>query len=232
MSQSSPSSQSPTAPAAPTVPFQVPPYPPGCSISLAQARVDLPPEEYRHHLRKYMLDHPGLTLAQIGRQLNISRQRVSMLVGRLNRPNCAHAPRPAPRKAEAQKWLPELTARVAGGESAEKVAASLGISLSQSMRLGLRVRQVRPPHGTRLRAMGDDGRPPCFCWRCKRAAGISLPRGPRTGPARRAQVLDWLAYNDPDTGEKLSQSQIARLAGVHQPLVSRLARQMGGTNGD
>jgi hypothetical protein len=221
MSQSSLSpSQSP---AAPSVPFSIPPYPPGVYPSLAQARSTLPPPEFRSRLRQHLLDHPGVTLAQVGHQLGISRQRTAMLVGRLNRPNCAHAARPAPRKAEAARRLPELTARVAGGESAEKVAADLGISLSQSMRLGLRVRQVRPPHGTQERLAGG-----CGCWRCRRAGGISLPRGPRTGPAKRVAIIDWLAYRDPDTGLELRQTEIARLAGVHQPLVSRLARQIGG----
>jgi hypothetical protein len=229
-----PSNQSPSQPSGPSgqsaglpipIPFQIPPYPPGLSLSLAQARVDLPREEFRYRLRKRLLDHPGLTLAQVARELQVSRQRIGSLVGRLNRPDCTQVPRPAPRKDEAARLLPELTARVRAGESAEKAARELGVSLAQTMRLGFRVRDraVRPPHGTQARFAAG-----CPCYRCRRVGGLALPRGPRTGPGRRAAILDWLAWRDPDTGLELRQTQIARLAGVHQPLVSRLARAMGG----
>jgi hypothetical protein len=204
------------------VPFSIPRHPQ--SISLAQARVDLPREEFRLRLRKHMIDHPGLTLAQVGRELRLSRQRIALIVGRLDRPNCAApGPRPAPKRDEAARRMLELELKVMQGSSAEAAARELGLSLAMAMRLGFRVHSVKPPHGTQARLTAG-----CRCWRCRQAGGISLPRGPRTGPVRKAAVLDWLAYRDPDDGSQLKQIDIAKLAGVAQGAVSRIARAAGG----
>jgi hypothetical protein len=169
-----------------------------------------------------MIDHPGLTLAKVGRELRLSRQRIALIVGRLDRPNCAApGPRPAPKRDEAARRMLELELKVMQGSSAEAAARELGLSLAMAMRLGFRVHSVKPPHGK--------GRMNCFCWRCRQAGGISLPRGPRTGPIRKVAVLDWLAYRDPDDGSQLKQIDIAKLAGVAQGAVSRIARAAGGT---
>jgi len=79
--------------------------------------------------------------------------------------------------------------------------------------------EARPPHGSQGKLRGG-----CGCWRCRRAGGIALPRGPRTGPARRAAVEDWLAWTDPDDGTTLTQAEVGRLVGVGQGAVSRIAR--------
>ena len=206
----------------PLVPFLIPAYPKPLSIS--QARVDLPPEEFRLRLRRHLQDHPHITLHQVAQQLNVTRQRINILVGKLNRPTCAHPDRPAPKreapKREAAKLkLADLRARVAGGEPAEAAAAALGISLHMAMRLGFRSREARPPHGSQGKLRGG-----CGCWRCRRAGGIALPRGPKTGLARRAAVEDWLAWTDPDDGTTLTQAEVGRLVGVGQGAVSRIAR--------
>jgi hypothetical protein len=200
-----------------TIPFTIPAHP--RPISIQQARVDLPPEQFRLRLRSHLLKNPGLTLAQVARELKASRQYVSQLVGKLNRPNCASPlfMRLAPKTEVARRRLPELTQLVSQGHSAEAAAAQLGISLGQAYKLGFRSRPLRPqPHG------GE--RKDCFCWRCRRAQGIARPRGPRTGPATKAQVLDWLAYRDPYDGEALSQATVGRLCGISQGAVSRIAR--------
>lgn len=199
-----------------TVPFTIPNYPRPLSIS--QARRDLPPEEFRFRLRRHMQDHPGLTLAQIGRELSISRQCVSQMAGKLNRPTCATTNRPSPRLDQARQKILELELRVLAGESASSAAHQLGISINQVYKSGFRTRDIRSPHGTQARAKD------CNCWRCRRAKGLVLPRGPRTGPIRKAQVLDFLAWRDPDTGEGLRQVDIARLSGVGQAAVSRISR--------
>ena len=187
-------------------------------IPLAEARAQLSPHDFRIKLRHAMLANPHLTLKKVATSLHISRQRVGLIVGRLNRPNCASnpAPRPAPKTEQAKQRMAELTQRVAQGESAEAAAAALGISLGQAYALGFRARGIKPAHG--------GGRKDCFCWRCKKAQGLVTPRGPRSGSVRREAVLDWLAWVDPDSNENLTQARIARLVGVAQPMVSRIAR--------
>jgi ParB-like chromosome segregation protein Spo0J len=153
-----------TEPTLPLVPFQTPLR--SQSISLAQARVDLPPAEFRLRLRRHLLDYPGLTLAQVAKTLGVTRQRVGALTGPLGRPTCAEpGPRPAPQRDLARAALPRLRAMVRAGEPAELAAASLGVSLGQAMRLGFKVRDVRPPHGK--------GRVGCGCWRCRRAGRVA-----------------------------------------------------------
>jgi hypothetical protein len=198
------------------VPFQIPPH--SGLLSLAQARVDLPPPEFRQRLRRHLLDHPGLTLAQVGRILGVSRQRAAQMAG----PFPLARTRPAPKRDQAAEKLADLTRRVAAGESAEKVAAELKVSLGMAMRLGWRAKQVRPSHGK------GRGRQCCNCWRCRRASGAASKRGPRTSAEQTASVVDWLAWRDPDEGTELSQTEIGRLAGVGQPVVSRIARSAGG----
>ena len=189
-------------------------------IPLAEARLSLSPQEFRLKLRKVLLANPRITLKQIAKALNVTRQRVSLLVGRLDRPNCAPpGPRPAPKREAARTKLSELTQRVAQGESAEGVVKDLGISLNQARTLGFKVRQVRSAHGTQARAIHG-----CDCWRCRRTSGVALPRGPRFGPRKKVEVLDWLAYKDPDTNQPLRQVDIARLSGVGQGAVSRISR--------
>ena len=180
------------------------------------ARIALPPFEFRARLRRHLLAEPSVTLRQVASALGVSRQAVGALVGRLDRPTCAHPDRPAPRRDQARARLAELTARVAAGESAESAAGGLGISLAQAARLGFRAKEVRPPHGK--------GRANCDCWRCRRAAGVARPRGRRAEAAQREAALDWLAWVDPDEGTALTQAEIGRLAGVRQSAVSRLAR--------
>jgi predicted XRE-type DNA-binding protein len=198
--------------------FSEPSPPEFIFASLAQSRAVLPPAEFRDRLRCYLLDHPELTLAQAAIELGVTRHRVSLMVGKLNRPNCAQGPRPAPETEKARRRIPALIERVANGETAKHAAQGLGISLAQSYQLGFRAKLVHPLHGTKVRAAK------CNCWRCRRVAGIALPRGPRTGAARQAAVLDWLAWADPDTGEGLRQAEIGKLTGVGQGLVSRIAR--------
>jgi hypothetical protein len=203
----------------PLVPFEIPPYPSPSLLTLVQSRVDLPPEQFRLRLRKIMLAHPTLTLNQVARELKVTRQRVSLMVGRLDRPTCAHPDRPAPRLEQARARMPELVARVQAGEPADKVAADLGISLYQAMKLGFRARVFKPSHGAQARLAGG-----CSCWRCRRAGGSALSHGPRVDSARRAAVEDWLAWVDPDDETiALTQAEIGRLTGVGQPVVSRIA---------
>jgi hypothetical protein len=166
-----------------------------------------------------LLDHPELTLVQVAQALGVTRQRAAQLVGKLNRPNCMQGPHPAPKRDKARQKMIELSKRVALGEAASLVVQELGVSSFAVYELGFRVKAVRPPHGTKERAAK------CDCWRCRRAAGIALPRGPRTGAARQAAVLDWLAWADPDTGEGLRQTEIGKLAGVGQGMVSRIFRE-------
>lgn len=194
-------------------------------LSLSQVRDALPPANFRSRLRKYLIDHPNLTLNQVASIIGVSRQRVSFLVGPLGRPNCARpGPRQAPKLEQAQRQLKQLEARVRSGESASAAVAELGISLSQAARAGFRVKSVRPSHGMPERAAGGDAWAPCGCWRCRRAAGIARPRGRRADGCMRAEILDWLAWCDPDTGEKLSQMRVGELSGVGQSAVSRVAR--------
>lgn len=194
------------------VPFQIPPHP----GAISQIRDTLPPEEFRLRLRKHLLDHPGLTLAQVAKDLKLTRQRVGSLVGRLNRPR--HF---AVKREEAKARMVELRTRVASGESAEHAAEGLGVSLAAARKLGLRVKSIRPAHGTLERgALG------CGCWRCRRAAGIALQRGPRLGVVQKAEIEDLLAWRDPDDEAPLTQATIGKLVGVGQAAVSRVARSV------
>lgn len=190
-------------------------------LTIPEARARLSPVEFRATLRRTLIEHPHLTLKTVANTLGVTRQRVNLMVGALGRPSCARPNKPAPRKEQARAKLAELKARVQAGETAEQAAAALGISLNQAMQLGFRVKEIRPPHGSNKRTE-------CRCWRCRHAGGIALPRGPRTGAAKKEAVLDWLAWADPDTGDGLRQVTIGRLAGVAQPVVSRIARQVAG----
>jgi predicted XRE-type DNA-binding protein len=196
----------------------IPAYPK--PISLAQARIDLPPEEFRTRLRSHLLSNPSLTLAQVAQQLGLKRQRISQMVGRLNRPN-ASSPlfmRLAPKTERARLKLPELTQRVARGESAKRAAQKLGISLAQAYKLGFRSKLCRPPHGTATRAQH------CRCWRCRRTQGVAIQRGPKINTPQRMAIEDWLAWSDPQDGRTLTQQEIARLVGSSQGAVSRISR--------
>jgi predicted transcriptional regulator len=193
------------------------------TLTIPEARIQLSPQDFRAALRRTLLNNPSVKLKHVAAQLGVSRQCVNQIVGKLNRPNCAHPDRPAPRKEEAKKLLPQLIQKVKAGEPAERAAAELGISLAQAHRLGFRSRATRPPHGTIQRS--SEG---CNCWRCRKAQGIALPRGPLTGTAKRAQILDWLAWADPDTNQPLTQAAIGKLAGVAQTAVSRIYRQERG----
>lgn len=190
------------------------------ALTISEARIQLSPQDFRLALRRTLLNNPSVKLKHVAAQLGVSRQCVNQIVGKLNRPSCAHPDRPAPRKEEAKQKLPQLIQKVKAGEPAERAAIELGISLAQAHRLGFRSRAIRSPHGTVQRS--SEG---CNCWRCRHAAGIALPRGPRTGPAKRAQILDWLAWQDPDTNQPLTQTTIGKLAGVAQTAVSRIYRQ-------
>jgi hypothetical protein len=211
----------PIADSSPLVPFSIPRHP--GPISFAQARIDLPPEVFRDRLRRHLLDYPGLTLAQVGRELGVTRQRVGLLVGRLNRPSCAQPSgpaRPAPKKQAALRRMAELSTRVQAGESAESAAAALGVSLAMAAKLGFRTRAVRPPHGR--------GRVGCECWRCRAAGGRIRRRGRRAAeldPAQAVLVADWLAWVDPDSGAGLPLAEVARLVGVG---VGAVGRSVGG----
>ncbi len=192
-------------------------------ISLAQARIDLPSEEFRQRLRRHLLDHPSLTLAQVAQQLGLKRQRISQMVGRLNRPNASSplfmrmAPKTAPKTEQARLKLPDLTQLVARGESAERAAQKLGISLVQAYKLGFRSKLCRPPHG-------DPRRTGCACWRCRKTTGAILQRGPKADMPQRLEIEDWLAWSDPQDGSRLTQREIARLVGISQAAVSRISR--------
>jgi hypothetical protein len=129
--------------------------------------------------------------------------------------------------------LAELRARVAVGESASAVAKELGFGLSAAAVLGFRAKAVKPLHGTWERArekIGVDGEVVqlgCNCWRCRRVAGLAVPRGPRITAAQKEQIIDWLAWTDPDDGRGLSQTEIGGLVGVGQMAVSRVAQAAG-----
>jgi hypothetical protein len=200
---------------------------------LPEARATLSPAEFRNQLRGYMLDHPGVTLRRVAETLDVTRQRASIMVGSLNRSTCCRADRLAPERERAAAGMTFLAERVAAGESAGPVARELSISLSMAMRLGFRVKEVRPPHGTWERArekIGVDGEVVqlgCNCWRCRRVAGLAVPRRSRTTMAQKAEVEDWLAWVDPDDGCGLSQAEIGALVGVGQMAVSRVSQAAG-----
>jgi hypothetical protein len=181
--------------------------------SLATARDLLTPADFRLRLRRTLLSNPSLTLKQVAQALGVTRQCVGTIVGRLDRPTG----KPAIKREQAKAKLAELRARVAAGESAEHAAKELGISLGQAMTLGFRARGVKPAHGSSNRAA-------CRCWRCRRANGIAIPRGPRMRPEQVTTALDLLAYVDPDSGEGLSQRRIGEMVGAGQAAISRIAR--------
>ena len=197
---------------------------------LPEARATLSPAEFRNQLRGYMLDHPGVTLRRVAETLDVTRQRASIMVGSLNRSTCCRADRLAPERERAAAGMTFLAERVAAGEPAGPVARELGISLSMAMRLGFRAKEVRPPHGTWERArekIGVDGEVVqlgCNCWRCRRVTGVAIPRAARMSLEQKAEVEDWLAWVDPETGRGLSQAEIGKLAGVGQMAVSRISR--------
>ena len=186
---------------------------------LLHLRQTLPPPDFRLALRRYLLDHPQVRLQRVASELGVSRQKVGWLAGRLNRETCCLAgPRQALEREKAAALLPRLRERVAAGEPAAKVARELGLSMSTVAALGFRVRAIRPAHGT-----WDRARKGCNCWRCRAVAGLTVPRGPRIPVEQVAEVVDWLAWVDPDTGERLRQVEIGRLVGVGQSAVSRVA---------
>lgn len=191
------------------LPFRTSPRP----FSISLARDTLEPEEFRTRLRKHMQDHPEITLQQIATVLGLTRQRISQFVGPLGRQNCAQPNRPAPKRDRAKQKLLELELRVQAGQSASAAAKDMGLSINQVRSLGFRTKDLRPAHGK--------GRQDCNCWRCKRASGAILPRGSQIDPA---QVLDWCAWVDPDDGRALTRQEVARLCGVVQPAVSRIAK--------
>ena len=196
----------------------IPAYP--VPLSLAQARVDLPPEEFRTRLRSHLLNHPNITLQQVATQLGLKRQRVFQIVGKLNRPN-ASSPlfmHLAPKAEHARLKLDELKQYVARGESAERAAQKLGISLVQAYKLGFRSRAVHLAHGTATRAQY------CCCWRCRKAIHKVIPRGPKVNTPQRLAIEDWLAWSDPQDNSRLTQQEIAQLVGISQAAVSRISR--------
>lgn len=195
----------------------IPPLPPQIlSVSsLLTARDLLSPADFRLRLRKTLLANPSLTLLQVARELKVTRQCVGAIVGRLNRPTG----KPAIKREQAKSKMAELRTRVAAGESAEHAAKELGVSLGQAYVLGFRSRETKPAHG--------GGRKDCFCWRCKKAQGLAVPRGPRMRPEQVNTALDLLAYVDPDSGEGLSQRRIGELVGAGQVAISRIARAAG-----
>jgi hypothetical protein len=189
-------------------------------VSLLHSREALPLAEFCSQLRVILLADPGITLAAVAQSLGVTRQRVASLVGPLGRPNCCPSgPRPAPKRDRAAEKMVDLRARVAAGESAESVARALGLSLSMAMQLGFRAKDVRPAHGTKVRwQMG------CNCWRCRRVAGVAVPRARKVSAKQRATALDWLAWVDPDDGRRLSQTEIGKMVGIGQMVVSRILR--------
>jgi hypothetical protein len=205
--------------------FKTPPsLPPPLSTSLhlgtlVASRDLLPPAEFRLQLRQYLLDHPQVRLQRVADEFGLSRQRIGALVGKLGRPGCCPVgPRPAPEREKAAAGLAELERRVAAGEPASRAADDLGLSLSMAMRLGFRVKSIRPVHGT-----WDRAKLGCGCWRCRVVAGVAIPRAKRMTRQLWA-ILDWLAWVDPDDGRGLSQTTVGRLVGVGQMAVSRVAR--------
>lgn len=198
----------------------IPPLPPSPSLvlpisSMAAAKDLLSPADFRLRLRKTFLSNPNLTLAQVARALGVTRQRVALIVGRLDRPTG----KPAVKREQARAKMAELKKRVAVGESAEKAAKALGISLAAATASGFRARGIKPVHG--------GGRKDCFCWRCKKAQGLATPRGPKMGPRAKAAVIDLLAWRDPDDWAPLTQAEIGKIIGVGQAAVSRIARSAG-----
>jgi transposase len=195
----------------------IPPLPPQIlsTQSLLAARDLLSPADFRLRLRKTLLANPNLTLLQVARELKVTRQCVGAIVGRLNR----STGKPAIKREQAKAKMAELRAMVAAGESAEHAAKELGISLGQAMTLGFRSKAVRAVHGTQARSAAG-----CGCWRCRRAAGIAVPRGTKMDSRAKAEVLDLLAYVDPDSGEGLSQRRIGEMVGAGQAAISRIAR--------
>lgn len=194
------------------------------SPTLLDLKGSLPPPVFRARLRQTLLARPDLKLKQVAHALGVTRQAVGQMVGRLDRSPCAGFNRAAPKREKAAKALAELEKRVSTGVSLTQATQDLGISRSQVMRLGFRVKAVRPTHGTAARAAQG-----CNCWRCRRVAGITVPRGTRQSSARRTtQVLDWLAWTDPDTGEPLAQARVGYLTGMRQSAVSRIARAAQG----
>jgi DNA-binding CsgD family transcriptional regulator len=159
-------------------------------------------------------------LAQVARQLDISRQAVHQITGKLNRPNAASPLffRTAPKTEQARQKLLELNSMVARGDSAERAAVKLGISINQAYVLGFKSKDARTPHG--------QNRTGCNCARCRKAHGLAIPRN-RVNPTIQSQILDWCAWSEPFTGEGLAQGEIARLAGVSQMTVSRIAGGAG-----
>jgi predicted transcriptional regulator len=188
-------------------------------IPLSLARATLSSEEFRARLRAALVSTPQITLSHVASQLGVTRQAVSQLVGRLNRPPCARAGKPAPKLEQARAALPELTRMVKKGIAADVAVDLLGISLNQVMRLGFRAKAFKPLHGSAVKAML------CNCWRCRRGTGAAKSRAPRMGAKARAEVLDWCAWRDPDSDEGLSQAKIGALCGVGQGAVSRVVRE-------
>jgi predicted transcriptional regulator len=198
------------------IPFTIPAYPKPLSIS--QARASLPPEEFRTRLRSHLKSNPNITLAQVAQQLGVTRQCVSQLVGKLNRPDVASPlfMRLSPKTEEARRKLTQLTTLVAQGLSAERAAAKLGISLNQAYCLGFKAKVCRVPHG--------DKRKECSCFRCRRVKGLVKTSRIRLTAVQRLEVEDWLSWSDPQDGSRLSHEVIARLVGVAQRPVSWIAR--------
>ena len=188
-----------------------------------------------------MLDRPDLTLRSVADSLGLTRQRVSAMVGPLGRPNCATNPnRSSPVRDQTQKHLKELAKRVAKGQPAAQAARDLGISLNAAWKLGFRVKLIRPPHGTAARATSaitststsTSTSTRCNCRRCRRAIGVTRSYHKTSSAqqiARQVQILDWLAWTDPDDGSHLTQDQIGRLVGTRQCVVSRIARAAAGS---
>ena len=167
-----------------------------------------------------MLDNSQVTLRHVANALGVSRQCVAVMVGPLGRPTCAEpGPRPAPKREATRRGLAEMRRRVAAGESANAVARALGISTNTAWHLGFRAKEHFHPHGSQETLTAG-----CNCWRCRRAAGLALSRGPRVNAAQKAEVLDWLAWTDPEDGSRLSQAKIGLLVGVGQGTVSYVAQ--------
>ena len=147
------------------------------TLSIPEARAQLAPADFRLALRRTLLDNPALKLQEVATQLGVSRQAVGAMVGRLDRPTCAHPNRPAPKREAAKMKLADLSKRVAAGESPRAAADGLGISLAAAAKLGWRAKDVRPasrqrPHRLQLLAL-----PPGY--RCHHSARAA--RGPSDG---------------------------------------------------
>jgi len=182
------------------------------TASIIPNRASLPRAEFQHALRQAMLDNPDLTLQNVATNLNVSRQYVFSLVGKLNK-----KPQ-APRLTEVQTKLPQLTNAVAKGIPVAAAADLLGLSINQVYKAGFRAKGMKKMHNTQARF--DAG---CRCWRCRRAAGVVQRRASRINWARKVEILDLLAWTDPDSGSHLSQTEVGRLTGVGQAAVSRVA---------